>query len=96
MVEVIHHLFDGKIFADELLSPAAEAFAQRRVVGELEQPFGDGGRVAGVNQKTGFAFETDFVGTVEVISNDWFARCQTPAATRGRVLHATTGGPGSP
>jgi hypothetical protein len=61
MVKVVHHLFDGKIFADELLSAAAKALAQRRVAGELEQPLGDGGRVAGADQKTGFPFETDFV-----------------------------------
>src|SRR5664280_413853 len=84
MVEVVHHLFDGKIFADELLSPATEALPQWRVVGKLEQPLGDGDNVAGANQKTGFTFETYFVGTIEVISNDRFARCQSLRQRAGK------------
>ena len=43
MIEVVHHLFDGKIFADKLLSVVAEVLAQWRVVGESEQSLGDSG-----------------------------------------------------
>ena len=76
MVEVIYHLFDGKIFADELLSTTTEPFAQRRVVGELEQALGNGGSVAGANQKAGFAIKTNLVRAVEIVGNDRFARRQ--------------------
>jgi len=45
----------------------------------------------GAGQKTGFAFETDFIGAVEVISHNRFARGQRLRSARGKRSLADSG-----
>ena len=73
IVNGVHHFFDGEIFADKVLAGPAKLFAQRGVAGELEQAVFQGGQIAGLNQKTGLAVETNFSRAIAIVGDDGFA-----------------------
>jgi hypothetical protein len=70
MIKLVDHFFDGKLVLDELLAAAAKATAERWVASQFQQVSCDGRDVAGSNEKTGFALQTNFVGTVEVVGDN--------------------------
>jgi hypothetical protein len=94
VVNLVHHLFDGEIFADELLAALAELGAEFWVAGEEEQALGDGVNVADADEVTGLAVEADFVGPVEIVGDHRFGgseglwQCTRQSFTIGQVGEA--------
>ena len=69
----INHFFDGKIFADKLLSALAEFVSQDRIIRELQKFLLGGFNVAGADDEAGFIFQTNFIRTIKVVGDDGFA-----------------------
>lgn len=70
IIELVDHFFDGKLVFDQLLAALAKPAAQRWVASEFDQVIYNGRHITGSNQKTGFAVQTDFVCSVEIVRNN--------------------------
>src|SRR5258706_60453 len=76
VIQFVHHSFDKKSFFDKTPAFCAELLTQYRFTGELQQMASDGSNIASVYQKSGLAIEADLIGSVEIVRDHRFSRCQ--------------------
>ncbi len=69
-VDVIHHFFDGKVFAHEFSAFVAEALAQGGIAGEASEAFAESGEVMFGDEVAGAVVQADFGGAVAIVSDD--------------------------
>ena len=70
MIQVIHHALDAKVFPHELLSTAAQALAQRRILSQLKQSFAQTVQIARPQQEPRLILQADLFRAIGIVSDN--------------------------
>lgn len=66
----LHHFFDGEIFTDKVLTAPPKCLPKGGIICEMNDFFGQVFQIAGLNQKSSLAVETNFPRAVAIVGDD--------------------------